>query len=99
MAGSGDGFDRVGRGGDQVPGQEFVDPVDRVLGDASEELAQVGLWVEAIELGGADEAVERRGTLAASVGSSEEIIFLQRATALNARSAAELSISMRPSRQ
>jgi hypothetical protein len=32
-------------------------------------------WIEAVQLGGADEAVERRGTMAAGVGAHEEVIF------------------------
>jgi hypothetical protein len=30
-----------------MPGQQIVDPVDRVVGDAGEDVAQVGLGVEA----------------------------------------------------
>jgi len=34
-----------------VPGQQFCDAVDRVIGDAAEHLAQVGFGIEAVELG------------------------------------------------
>lgn len=69
-----------------------------MFGDASKDLAQVGLGIQAIELGRADQAIERRSSFAAGVGAREEII-LPRATARIARSAALLSISMRPSWQ
>jgi hypothetical protein len=61
--------------GGEIPGQEFVDPVDRMFSDAREDLAQVGFWVQAIEFGGADQAIERSGTFTASVRASEQVIF------------------------
>jgi hypothetical protein len=33
------------------PRKQFVDPVDRVVGDASEDVAQVGFRIEPVELG------------------------------------------------
>jgi hypothetical protein len=35
-----------------VPGQQLVDAVDRVIGDAGEHVAQVTLRIETIHLGG-----------------------------------------------
>jgi hypothetical protein len=40
-----------------VPGQQLGDAVDRVLGNVFEHVTQVGLWVQAVELGRADQAV------------------------------------------
>jgi hypothetical protein len=42
----------------EIPGQQFVDPVDRVVGDELEDASQVGLGVEAAELGGSSEGVD-----------------------------------------
>ena len=39
----------------EVPGQQCVDPVDRVFGDAREHLAQVSLRVEPAQCGGTDQ--------------------------------------------
>jgi hypothetical protein len=49
----------------QVPGQEFLDAVDRVIGDAREHLAQVCFWVQAVELccPGSDAGGERAAAL------------------------------------
>jgi hypothetical protein len=35
-----------------VPGQQFVDPVDRMVGDALEHVAQVRFGIDVVELGG-----------------------------------------------
>ena len=41
------GWSLVGK----IPGQELRDPVDRVIGDAFQDLAQVGFRIESVELG------------------------------------------------
>ena len=43
-----------------IPGQEFFDPVDRVLADALEHVAQVRFGVDIVELRRADQAVDRK---------------------------------------
>ena len=58
-----------------VPRQELVDPIDRVIGDASENVAQLRLGIKAVELGGFDQGVDGGGALAAGVGAGEEIIL------------------------
>jgi hypothetical protein len=55
IAGSG-GFGLAGAGG-PMPGQELVDPVDRVIGDAGEDVTQVGFGVDAVQFAGFDQAV------------------------------------------
>ena len=40
-----------------------------------EDVPQVGFRIQAVELGRADQAVDRRGALAAAVGAGEEIVF------------------------
>ena len=54
------------RGGD-VPGQEFFDAVDWMLGDACQDRAQVERRIESIQLGCSDERVKRRSPLTAGI--------------------------------
>jgi hypothetical protein len=58
-----------------VPRQEFGDTFDWVLVDVGEYVAQVGFGVEAIEFGGADQAVDRGSAFAASVRARKEEVF------------------------
>jgi hypothetical protein len=51
------------------------DAIDRVAGDTAENIAQVGFWVDVIELGGLDEGVHGGCPLAAAIGAGEEIIL------------------------
>lgn len=38
-----------------APGQEFIDPGDRVIvGDAGEDVGEINLWVDAVQLAGLD---------------------------------------------
>ncbi len=55
----------------QVPGQEFVDAVDRVIGDAFEYLADKRFRVVAVEFGSAHQAVDRRSSLTAGIAAGE----------------------------
>ena len=43
-----------------MPGKQFVDSVDRVVGDAGEDIAQISLGIEAVQGGGLDQGVEDR---------------------------------------
>jgi hypothetical protein len=38
-------------GGGQVPGQQFSDVLNGMVGDLTEHRAQVEFWIEAVELG------------------------------------------------
>lgn len=49
-----------------MPRQQGVDLVDRMLGDALEDMAQIGFGIEAVECSRADQAVDRGGTFAAA---------------------------------
>src|SRR5471030_1111437 len=82
-----------------VPGQEVIDPVDGMLGDVGQHMAQPGFGGDAVELGRADQRVDRGGALAAAVGAGEQVVAAADGTPRKARSAAELSISMMPSSQ
>ena len=59
-----------------VPGQEVIDPVDRMIGDVSQHMAQPRFGVDTVELGRADQRVDRRCALAAAVHTraSEKVV-------------------------
>jgi len=59
--------------GVDVPGQQLFDAINGVVGNVGEDVAQVGFWVEAVQLGRADQAVEGGGTLPSRIGASEEM--------------------------
>ena len=59
-----------------------------MLGDASQDVGQPSLRVDIVQFRGADQAVHRRGSLSAAVGTREQPDFLLRAILLSARSAA-----------
>jgi hypothetical protein len=61
--------------GGQVPGQEFMDAVDRMIGDALKDVAQVEFRVAPVELRCTEQAVDGRSTLSTSIRSSEEVVF------------------------
>ena len=46
-----------------------------MIGDAGEDIAEVGFGIEAVELGGFDERVDRGGALAAGIGAGEQLIL------------------------
>ena len=50
-----------------VPGEQFADARDGVVGDAGQHLAEIGFWIQAVELGRADQAVNRRRALPAGI--------------------------------
>ena len=55
-----------------VPGQEFVETSDRMVGDAGEHVGEPSLGVDVVELGGGDQAVDDGGALAAAVGAGKQ---------------------------
>jgi hypothetical protein len=58
-----------------APGQQFVNAVDRVIGDAGQHVAQVSARVDTIEFAAADERVHRGCPLAPAVGAGKEEIL------------------------
>jgi len=54
-----------------VPGQEFVEPVDRVLGDTGQDVGQPGLRIDVVQFGRDDDAVHDGGALSAAIGARE----------------------------
>src|SRR5712664_1854099 len=57
------------------PGQEFLDAVDRMIGDAGQHVAEIRFGVETVEFGGADQTVNRGGALTDSIGAGEKEDF------------------------
>jgi hypothetical protein len=53
----------------------MLDPVDWMIGDPGQNVAQVGLGVEAVEDGGLDQGVEDRGAPAAVIRAGEQIVL------------------------
>lgn len=51
----------------EVPRQEFIDPVDGMISDACKDLAEVGLWFEAIQLCSLDQRQDCSGSSSALV--------------------------------
>jgi len=49
-----------------------VEALDRVIGDAAQDVGEPGLGIDAVEFGGTDQRVDRRGALAATVGAGEQ---------------------------
>jgi hypothetical protein len=58
-----------------MPGQELADPVDRVIGDAGEDVTQVGFGVDAVQFAGFDQAVDDGCAVATGIGAGEEPVF------------------------
>jgi hypothetical protein len=57
--------------GPPVPGQQLVDAVGGVIGDAGEDVREVGLRIEAVHLGGLDDRVHGGGAPATGIGAGE----------------------------
>ena len=47
-----------------VPGQEFLNAIDGMIGDIGQHVAQIGLRINAVQPGAADERVHGRSALA-----------------------------------
>jgi Nucleotidyltransferase domain len=52
-----------------VPRQQLVQPPGGVIGDAAQHIAEPGLRIDIVELGGGDQRVHRRRPLAAAIGA------------------------------
>ena len=59
----------------EVPGQEFLDAVDGMIGDAGQHVSEIRFGIETVEFGAADQAVDRGGALAAGIGTREQEVF------------------------
>ena len=54
-----------------LPGHEFVDPIDRMVGNVGQDVTQIGFGIDAVEFARPDERVHGSGTLTATVGTGE----------------------------
>jgi hypothetical protein len=59
----------------QPPGQEFVDPGDRVVGDLGEYGAEIGFGIDAAHLGGLDQRQDAGSALATFVRAGEQPVL------------------------
>ena len=64
-----------------MPGQQFGDAVDGMVGDAADHLAQIGFRIEAVELGGFDKRLGYGTAPSAGIGSGEQIVLPPRPAA------------------
>ena len=70
------GLGRFGlEGGGDVPGQQFLDAVDRMFGDRRQNGTQIERRIEPVQRGCSDGVVERCGSLAAGISAHEEVIL------------------------
>ena len=51
----------------EIRGQEFLDATDRVIGEARQDTGQIGVGIDAVELGEFDQAVHGRGPFPGSI--------------------------------
>jgi hypothetical protein len=61
--------------GDEVPGEQFVDAVYRVLGDAGQDLAEIAFGIESIEFRRSDQRVDCGSSFAAGVGATKKVVL------------------------
>lgn len=59
----------------EVPGKQFVDPVDRMVGDAGQDLSEIAFGVESVEFRRADERVDGGSPFAAGVRASKQVVL------------------------
>lgn len=58
-----------------VPGKEFVDPIDRMVSDPLKHVRKIRLGIQVVEFCRSQKAIHRGGALATGVRTEEEIIF------------------------
>lgn len=63
------------RFGSKVPGQQIGDVADRVVGNVLQHHAQVGLRINAVQLGRTNQTVYCGSAFATRVGTREEIVL------------------------
>ena len=57
---------------DPVPGHQFLDPVDRMAGDAREDVGEPSLRIDIVHFCRRDQAVHHCGPLSTAVGTGEQ---------------------------
>lgn len=61
----------------KIPGQQFVEAVDRMLRDTLQDASRVDFRIEANELGGAEQRVDACAALAAAVSAGEKQVCIE----------------------
>jgi len=61
--------------GADVPGQQFFNAIDGMIGNSIEHVPQVRLWIETVQFGRADQTVHRSSALPAGIGSREQVVL------------------------
>ena len=74
------------------PRQQLVNAADGVVRDALQHVAQVVLRVDAVELGRAEQRVDRRGALAAAIGALGALVLAAAYRALTFQKLKELCL-------
>lgn len=59
----------------EVPWQQISDPSDGVVSDAFEHSMDIELRIEAVELGASEQRVDRGGSFAARIRSTQEVFL------------------------
>ena len=65
----------VSAGCGQVPGEQLIDTVNGMVGDAGEHLAQVALRIETVQLRRADQAVKDGGALTPRIRAGKQVVL------------------------
>lgn len=52
-----------------IPRQQIINPIDRMVGDIGEDVAQIGFGIDAVHACHTDERVHGGGTLATAVSA------------------------------
>jgi hypothetical protein len=59
----------------EIPGQQFRNAIDGMIGDTFQYMAQVEFRIEAVELGCSQQSIDRSRAFSAGIGTGEEIVF------------------------
>ena len=59
----------------EIPGQELLNAVDGVIGDLSQQRAEIELWIKPVELGCPQQRVDSGGAVPAGIGSTEQEVL------------------------
>ena len=57
------------------PGQQLIDPVDVMVCNALEHIAQIGLRIDAAQLGSANQRINHRRRVSSAIRAKVQIVF------------------------
>ncbi len=58
-----------------MPREQLFDAVNRMVRDVREHMSKIGFWIECVELGCADKAVDCGGTLTSGIGAGKQKVL------------------------